>query len=96
MKKGKLILTFLLIALTYLLGFSFLSGSFAKDKTHIIPNCTTVGEISCPKGLRPTCPSQYMASCVFVGTMQLPGCLADSTDNTFLNYRLDKISCEKK
>lgn len=76
-----------------------ISHAFGKVKSNesIVekPTCSTVGEIKCPGKLKPTCPKQHKPSCVFVGTMQLPSCLADSTDNTFFSYNLDKISCEK-
>ena len=69
--------------------------SFAKDKEVPKPTCSSVGDLQCPKGFKPTCPEQHKPSCVFAGTMQLPACLADSADNTFYSYKLDKIICKK-
>ena len=76
----------------------FAKISFGKSKekeVKILPTCSQTGEMQCPKGLKPTCPKQYKSSCVFVGTMQLPACLADTYDTTAFSYHLDKISCEK-
>ena len=67
----------------------------AQEKDVAIPSCTNAGEIQCPKGFKPNCPEQYKPSCIFVLQKQQPACLADSTDTTFYNYRLDKISCKK-
>ena len=66
-----------------------------KEKTVAPPMCSNTGEISCPKGYKLNCPKQYKPACVFVGTSQLPACLADSADNTFFSYDLNKISCQK-
>ena len=95
MRKTKLIL----------LGFTFLSvmpyiaeAKVSLDEKKDIPataQCSPVGELSCPKGLKPKCPEQYRPSCVFIGNMQLPSCLADNSDDTFYNFDLNKISCGK-
>ena len=66
----------------------------SKQKTVTLPFCTAVGEMSCPKGLKPKCPQQYKPLCVFVGGKQLPSCLADSPDNTAFSYNLENISCQ--
>ena len=77
-------------------NFIFVNASFAKDKNEgPKPICSNVGDIKCPKGFQPSCPEQHKPSCVFAGTMQFPACLADSADNTFYSYKLDKISCKK-
>ena len=69
----------------------------AKEKDVIIPMCSQIGEIACPKGYKLSCPKQYKPSCIFVTNKQLPACLADNAEgNPFYSYRLDKISCEKK
>ena len=67
-----------------------------KKRVTVSAECTTAGELNCPKGFQANCPKQYKPSCVFVGTKQLPACLADSTDNTFYSFDLNKITCEKK
>ncbi len=82
----------LLLTLSF---FITISLSEAKDKEAPKPNCTNVGELKCPKGFSPSCPEQHKPSCVFAGSMQYPACLADSGDNTFYSYKLDKISCKK-
>ena len=67
-----------------------------KEKTVVSAGCTSAGELNCPNGFKASCPKQYKPSCVFLGTMQLPACLADSADNTFYSFDLNKITCEKK
>ena len=67
-----------------------------KKKVTVSAECTTAGELNCPKGFQASCPKQYKPSCVFVGTKHLPACLADSADNTFYSFDLNKITCEKK
>ena len=67
-----------------------------KKKVTVSAKCTDAGDLNCPKGFQATCPKQYKPSCVFVGTKQLPACLADNTDNTFYSFDLNKITCEKK
>ena len=67
-----------------------------KKKITVSAECTTAGELNCPKGFLASCPKQYKPSCVFVGTMHLPACLADNADDTFYSFDLNKISCEKK
>ena len=67
-----------------------------KKKVTISAECTPDGELNCPKGFKANCPKQYKPSCVFVGTKQLPACLADSADDTFYSFDLSKITCEKK
>ena len=87
---------FATIFLTFnLLVLTFLNHSSAKTNETPDPSCSMVGEIQCPKGYNPNCPKQYKPACIFVGTMHLPSCLADSADNTFFSYALDKISCQK-
>ncbi|GEM_PF-5834671 len=87
----------ILVLMLIITVFIFANLSFAKDKDKEgpKPNCTNVGELQCPKGFQPSCPEQHKPSCVFAGTMQLPACLADSADNTFFSYKLDKITCKK-
>ena len=67
-----------------------------KKKVAVSAECSTVGELNCPKGFQASCPKQYKPSCIFVGTKHLPACLADNTDNTFYSFDLNKITCEKK
>ena len=67
-----------------------------KKKVTVSAECTMAGELNCPKGFMASCPKQYKPSCVFVGTKHLPACLADSSDNTFYSFDLNKITCEKK
>lgn len=76
-------------------SFSALAEVETSKEVKERPSCSNTGTISCPGKLKPTCPKKHKPSCVFVGTMQLPSCLADSVDNTFFSYNLDKISCEK-
>lgn len=96
--KGNKAFLILLIEV-FFIGLTISNECFAEfkisEKGITVPSCTTVGEIQCPKGFKPSCPKQYKASCVFVGNKQHPACLADSADNTFFNYHLDKISCQK-
>lgn len=68
----------------------------AETNSVTIPTCSNAGELDCPKGFKPSCPAQYKPTCIFLLNKQKPACLADSPDNTFFNYRLDKISCKKK
>lgn len=98
-KEGKK--RFLIIMLIAFFSISFLFSETkakieVKEKEVSIPICSSIGEIGCPKGFKANCPKQYKPSCVFVGTKQLPACLADSADTTSFSYRLDKITCEKK
>lgn len=89
---------FLAIALFLILIIELLpQNSLAKFKTKEIVNplCTATGELACPKGYKPSCPKQYTPACLFLLNMQTPACLADTADNTFFNYHLDKISCKK-
>ena len=97
MKKRELIL-FFSIGLTFFLSLSMVQISFAKptNKERKPASCTPVGELQCPKGFQASCPKQYKPSCIFLGTKQLPSCLADSADDTFYKYNLENISCEKK
>ena len=67
-----------------------------KKRVTVSAECTTAGELNCPKGFQANCPKQYKPSYVFVGTKHLPACLADSADNTFYTFDLNKITCEKK
>ena len=67
-----------------------------KKKVTVSAECTMAGELNCPKGFMASCPKQYKPSCVFVGTKHLPACLADSSDNTFYSFDLNKITCEKR
>ena len=67
-----------------------------KKKITVSAECSTAGELNCPKGFIASCPKQYKPSCVFVGTKQMPACLADNADNTFYSFDLNKITCEKK
>ena|SRR3989338_144966 len=88
----------ILVLMLIIIVFIFANISFAKDKKDkegLKPNCTSVGELRCPKGFQPSCPEQHKPFCVFAGNMQLPACLADSADNTFFSYKLDKITCKK-
>lgn len=85
----------ILVLMLIIIIFISANISFAKDKEGQKPNCTSVGELRCPKGFQPSCPEQHTPSCVFAGTMQLPACLANSADNTFFSYKLDKITCKK-
>ena len=97
MKKSMLLL--LTVLVTSFLFSSLSNKCFAKGKDKeqdlASPDCTVIGEISCPKGFKPDCPKQYKPKCIFVGGKQYPACLADSADSTFFNYRLDKITCKK-
>ena len=67
-----------------------------KKKVTVHAECTTAGELNCPKGFIASCPKQFKPSCVFLGSMHLPACLANSADDTFYSFDLNKISCEKK
>ena len=69
------------------------SSTFAVEPAK--PTCSSVGQINCPPGSKPTCPKQYTPLCIFVGTMQLPSCLASGSDMTFYNFNLNKVGCEK-
>lgn len=91
-----LIKTIILIVITGL-SFQPILVAFGKTNEQLNekPTCTATGQLQCPGKLKPTCPKQHKPSCVFLGTMQLPSCLADSADNTFFSYKLDKITCEK-
>lgn len=97
MKQSNLFL-FFSVFLISLLIWSAQEICFAKsqEKEQKPATCTPVGELQCPKGYKANCPKQYRPSCVFVGTKQLPSCLADSADDTFYKYNLENISCEKK
>ena len=93
----RLLMIFLLFGHIFFFNptLSFAKVKEKKEKDAAAPGCTKVGEVYCPGGFQPDCPEQYKPACVFVGTMHLPGCLADSPDTTAFNYRLDKISCKK-
>ena len=67
---------------------------FAKTKNNP-PNCSNSGAIFCPNGYQPSCPKSYQPSCVFLGTMQLPACLADNVDNKVFSYDLKSVGCQK-
>ena len=95
MKQKQLILI-ILVFLANFLFFLLPETSYAKLKEQKAPTCTPVGELQCPKGFKANCPKQYKPSCVFLGTKQLPACLADNADGTFYKYNLDNITCEKK
>ncbi|OGI18568.1 MAG: hypothetical protein A3B68_02245 [Candidatus Melainabacteria bacterium RIFCSPHIGHO2_02_FULL_34_12] len=100
LKGTKLLLVLLLVVTSLINSFSILANAkikLTKEKgvEGILPTCTTVGELKCPTGFKPSCPEQHKPSCIFAGTKQLPACLADSSDNTFFSYKLDKISCKK-
>ena len=89
--------------LSFLLFFSFIfviPACSAKPQGNeiekVIPSCTSVGELQCTKGFKAICPKQHKPTCIFIGTMQLPACLADSADDTFFSYNLNNITCEKK
>ena len=69
---------------------------FNEKKKVTTAECNTAGELNCPKGFKASCPTQYKPSCVFVGTKHMPACLADSADDTFYSFDLNKITCEKK
>ncbi len=98
--KKVLIVSFFVFLLIGLVIVPLQGQCFFKSKTQnkeVKPaSCTPVGQLECPQGFSPDCPKQYKPSCVFVGTMQLPACLADGTDTTFYSYSLDKIKCQKK
>ncbi len=89
---------FFSVSITALLVFVAQEACFAKqkEKEQKPALCTPVGELQCPKGYKANCPKQYRPSCVFLGTKQLPACLADNADGTFYKYNLDNITCEKK
>lgn len=59
------------------------------------PSCSNAGAISCPNGYKPSCPKSYQPSCIFLGTMQMPACLANNLDNQVFSYDLDKVGCQK-
>ena len=59
------------------------------------PSCSSAGALSCPNGYFPSCPKNYQPSCIFLGTMQMPACLADNLDKHVFSYDLDKIYCQK-
>ena len=81
--------------LTVILSYQNPSCAKTKEKPVPIASCDGSGQIGCPKGFKPNCPSQYTPSCIFVGTKYLPSCLADNADDTTFRYRLDKIVCKK-
>ena len=97
MRNSKVFLgnTLVLISVALIYPDSSYAKIKAMEKDFVLPTCTVSGEIECPKGFQPSCPEQYKPSCIFVLQKQHPACLADSADNTFYNYRLDKISCKK-
>ena len=97
---NKKIIFLVLIAVFFILALNLqciAKINFNEKKIVTVPaGCTTLGELNCPKGFKASCPKQYKPSCVFVGTMHLPACLADSADDTFYSFDLNKITCEKK
>ena len=95
------IIFLVLIAVSFTLALNLqciakISFNEKKKKVNVSAECSTDGELNCPKGFKANCPKQYKPSCVFVGTMHLPACLADSADDTFYSFDLNKITCEKK
>lgn len=94
-KNILLILILLIFAITTSLRCIAKVSLKENKKVATSAECTAAGELNCPDGFKANCPKQYKPSCVFVGTMQLPACLADSADNTFYSFDLNKITCEK-
>lgn len=92
--KVHLSIIFVLIFFPILHSFAKLNVK-EKERELVLPSCTDVGQIQCQKGYKPTCPKQHKPSCIFLGTMQRPACLADNADETFFSYNLNNITCEK-
>ena len=102
MSRKKSLFVYILSFLLFFSFFSFISVVPAysaepkpKEIETVIPSCTSVGELQCAKGFKAICPKQHKPTCIFVGTMQLPACLADSADDTFFSYNLNNIVCKK-
>ncbi len=95
-----LALVLLVSSLATLPSFSFgkkkeIKESIPETIPGTKPTCDNAGKVGCSEGLQPLCPKDHKPSCVFVGTMYLPSCLANSSDNTFFSYKLNNISCGK-
>ena len=88
-------LLLLVASLLFLSTTQCLAKINIKEKDVVAALCTTGGTIGCPDGYKPTCPKQYIPSCVFLTNKQLPACLADSPDKKIYNYRTDLIKCKK-
>ena len=95
--KEKAILLVLILNIFSSISLECIAKISLKEKKELTVSaeCTPAGELNCPGGFKASCPKQYKPSCVFVGTKQLPACLADSTDDTFYSFDLKKITCEK-
>ena len=66
-----------------------------KNEEVAKPSCTAAGDLGCPKGFKPFCPSDFQPTCIFVGTRQLPACLDKKNDGGKFEFYLDRIKCEK-
>ena len=97
MKEKNILLILILCIFAMTISLRCIAKISLKEERKVAASaeCTTAGELNCPEGFKANCPKQYKPSCVFVGTMQLPACLADSDDNTFYSFDLNKITCEK-